>query len=71
MLKGIEFSSSWGAEMSRNTGVALLFGGLVSLAVWRVLVSLHLRGEMNAFSFIVGVSLCVWALLILKRHRRR
>ena len=69
-LKEIEFSSSWGSGMSRNTGVALLFGGLVSLAVWRVFIGLHLGGGINVFSFITGISLCALGLVILNRHRR-
>jgi hypothetical protein len=70
MRRELEFSCSRLSEMSRNIGVAFIFVGLGSLAVWRVFVSLHLGGGINVFSFVIGISLCVCGLLILNRHRR-
>ena len=56
--------------MSKNAGIVFLFGGLVSLAVWRVFVSLHLRGGINVFSFLIGISLCTFGLVVVRRHRK-
>jgi hypothetical protein len=56
--------------MSKNAGVALVFGGLVLLAIWRVLITAHIGGGMNVFSFLAGVLLCASGLVILRRHRR-
>lgn len=56
--------------MTRSIGAALLFGGLVSLAVWRVFIGLHIREWINVSSFIIGISLCALGLLILKSRRR-
>jgi len=49
-------------------GEILVFGGLVLLSVWRVLLITHLGAGMKVFSFLAGASLCVLGVVILKRQ---
>jgi hypothetical protein len=56
--------------MSKNIGVALIFGGLVFLAIWRVLIVSHLSGGLKVFSFLIGISLCALGMVIVRRNRK-
>jgi hypothetical protein len=56
--------------MSKNLGVALVFGGLVLLGIWRVLIVTQLSGGLKVFSFLIGISLCVLGMVIVRRNRK-
>jgi hypothetical protein len=56
--------------MSKNIGVALIFGGLVLLGIWRVLIVSQLSGGLKVFSFLTGISLCALGLVIVRRNRK-
>jgi tetrahydromethanopterin S-methyltransferase subunit E len=54
---------------SKNVGAGILFGGLVLLATWRMLVVAHIRGGANVFSLLFGVLFCALGIAIVKRKR--
>jgi len=68
--KGIESNFHWRSEMSKNTGVALVFSGFVLLSIWRVLLITHLGLGLKVFSFATGIALCILGLAIAKGARR-
>jgi hypothetical protein len=57
-------------EMRQNIGLGLFFLGLVSLALWRVVIALHLNPGINVFSLLTGLLLSALGLAILDYRRR-
>ena len=71
MRKEIESDLSWRARIPGSVSVALVFGGLFSLGVSRVLVVYHLSPGMTILSVTGGILLCALGLFVRDRKSRQ
>ncbi len=69
MRKEIAFNTSWRSKFSKNLGAIVLFAGLVSLAVTKVLVGSKFGDVTALVSFLVGGLLCALGLVIAMRNK--